>query len=115
MKKVHIFSGHAQLPAGTDLYEMYRYATIVLKIDMQSGEVVDCMIPNYCSMHNDFVAAIIRGKVLDRDIAGIIEEIEETVHSLSTRALISALQVSFNKYAMCKNPETAHGFPPEQR
>lgn len=105
MKAIHLFSGHGQLPVGTDLYETSRYATIVLMVNIETGEIIDCVIPNYCTMHQDFVAEILRGKCLDRDIPSIIAEIEERVHSLSTRALITALQSAYNRYVICKNQQ----------
>lgn len=105
MKAIHLFSGHGQLPSGTDLYETCRYATIVLTVNIETGQVIDCVIPNFCTMHNDFIADILRGKNLDSDIAAIIAEIEETVHSLSTRALITALQAAYNRYLVCKNQQ----------
>lgn len=107
MKQIHLFSGHGQLPVGTDLYETCRYATIVLTVNMETGEVIDGVIPNYCKMHNDFVVDILRGKCLDKDISLIIAEIEETVHSLSTRALITALQAAYNRYVVCKNQQAS--------
>ena len=98
----HVFSGHAQLPEGTNLYENYKYATVVMKIDMDSGEILGCVVPIYCKLHNDFIAEIVCGKFMDRDMSCILEEIEERVHSLSTRALISALQVVWNRYLLVK-------------
>ncbi|MBP2636297.1 MAG: hypothetical protein H6Q72_2204 [Firmicutes bacterium] len=102
MKAIHLFSGHGQLPAGTDLYETSRYATIVLTVNIETGEVIDCVIPNYCEMHQSFVADIIRGKYLDSDSVSIISELEERVHSLSTRALITAFQQAHNRYMVYK-------------
>lgn len=107
MKAIHLFSGHGQLPAGTDLYETSRYATIVLTVDIETGEVLDCVIPNYCELHQNFVIGIIRGKCLDSDSSYIIAELEERVHSLSTRALITAFQQAYNRYMVYKGHSVA--------
>ncbi len=98
----HIFSGHAQLPEGTNLSVNHRLATIVLEIDMESGQIVDSSIPIYCDLHSDVISEIVCGKNIEKDISVIIDEINERVHSLSTKALISSIQVVYNRYILVK-------------
>ncbi len=96
----HIFSGHAQLPEGTNLAVIHRYATVVMKIDMDNGKILDCNVPIYCDLHNEFILEIIRGRSVATDLNDIIDEINERIHSLSNKALVSSLQVIHNRYQM---------------
>jgi len=99
---VHIFSGHAQLPEGTNLSFVHKFVTIVLKIDMETGEILDSSVPMYCDLHDDFVKKIIIGNNIETDFQFITNEISERVHSLSTKSLITALQVVYNRYSMVR-------------
>jgi hypothetical protein len=100
MMNTHIFAAHAQLPVGTDLHERFKVLTLVVIVDIDSSEIIDCVVPMYCKLHNDFVANILRGKHLDRDKGAIIEEIDERIHTLSKRALITTIQALHNNYIM---------------
>ena len=98
MKTTHIFSGHAQLPAGTDLYEKHKYAAVLVEIDMQTGMIVNCDVPIFCQMANEFMSDILKGRSIDRDIDEIIDNIEKRLHTLSKKAVITSLQVIHNRY-----------------
>lgn len=103
MKTTQVFSGQAQLPAGSDIYENYKFITVLAEIDVRTGVIVNIVVPIYCKIHNDFVANIAIGKSLHCDFEAIITEIDERVHTVTKRALINALQVLFNRYEMVKN------------
>jgi len=103
MRKTQVFSGHAQIPTGLDLYENYKYLTILVEVDGETGEIVNCSVPIYCKLHNDFLADIFIGKSLSSDINLIIKEIGERCHTVSNRALITAIQMLHNRYTMIVN------------
>jgi len=96
----HIFSGHAQLPEGTNLSVNHKLAAIVMEIDMDSGLILDSSVPIYCDLHSSVISEIVCGKNIDKDFSLIVDEINERVHSLSTRALITSLQVIYNRYLL---------------
>ncbi|WP_258360413.1 DUF3870 domain-containing protein [Moorella sulfitireducens (nom. illeg.)] len=102
MRKTHIFCGQAQLPQGTDIYEKYKYLTVLLEVDMDSGLVMECYFPIYCEMCNHFMADILRGRSLDEGLDPVIAEIEERVHLVSKKALINALYAAYNRYLIVK-------------
>ncbi len=102
MKYIHIFSGHAQLAEGSDIHENYKYITVVAKVDVRNGTILDCEVPIYCRESGDFVAEILIGKNLSNDLDLIIAEIDSRMHSLSKWALISAVQTLQNRYAVYK-------------
>jgi hypothetical protein len=107
MKNTYIFSGHAQLPEGTDIYETYKSVSVVAEIDMVSGKIVNCSVPVYFKGNSDFVAAIMCGKSIDTDLEVIISEIDERFHTLSKRALITAIQAVYNRYCIAKKSSVA--------
>lgn len=94
----HFFAGHAQLPGGSDLHEEYKYLSIHMVIDIETGTVLDSAISTYNQMHSDFFSEILRDKSLDNDLEMILMQIEKTVHTPTKRALITAIQVLFNRY-----------------
>lgn len=98
----HIFSGHGQLPEGTNLSVIHKYATVVVKIDMDTGVILECDVPILCDMHTKFIAELVCGRSIETDLNGILDEINERVHSLSTKAIITSLQVIYNRYRMIK-------------
>lgn len=98
----YFFAGQAQMPAGTDVYEQYKYLTILMTVDMDTGQILNCVVPIYCDIHNEFLSEILTGKSLDTDFRAIVEQIEKTVHTQTKRSLITALQVLYNRYCIVK-------------
>jgi len=102
VKATQLFSGHAQLPTGLDLYENHKYLIILVEVDSENGEIINCMVPIYCKLHNDLIADILIGKSLYNDINRVFKEIEERCHIISKRTLITAMQMLHNRYTMLK-------------
>lgn len=98
MSKTSIFSAHAHLPTGSDIYENHKYITVIMEVDVTNGDVLACSVPIYCTENSNFVSEIITGRNLERDLESIIEEIEERMHVLSKWALITAIKTLQNKY-----------------
>lgn len=90
-----------QVPNDTDIYE-YKYMTILLEVDIATGVIMDCHIPVYCEMMNNFLSEIMRGRSLEEGLSSIIEEIDERLHVVSKKALINALHSLYNRYLMTK-------------
>jgi len=100
---INIFSGHAHLPTGSDLYENYKYVSIIMTVDMDTGMILECDVPVYCELSGIFVTEIIKGNSLEDGIDDIVKQIDKRVHMLSKRALINALQVIHNRYSILKD------------
>lgn len=101
--ETHIFSGHAQLPNGSDLYESMKYLSVIMEVDIDTGKILRSTIPLYCPLHSEFVESIMNGKYLDKDLDKIFKEIERTVHTQTRRALITAIQTLHNRYIIVSN------------
>jgi len=97
--QTHIYSAHSQLPAGSDIYENYKYLSLIVVIDVDNGEIVDCVVPTYCEISNQFVCNILRGRRLE-ELESIIKDISKRFHVMSKRSLITALQMVYNRYKM---------------
>ena len=105
MDNIYIFSGHAQLPTGSDLYENYKYVSIIATVDMNTGRIIECVVPVFCALSSNFVTEIIKGHSLEDGIEDIVVQIDKRVQMLSKRALINALQVIHNRYSIVKGKE----------
>lgn len=101
MGKTRIFASHALIREGTDLYVIHKYITLVIELIMEDGEIVDCCVPMYCSLHNEFITKIIKGRNIS-DIDNIMRELDERVHTISKRALLTALKGLYNQYSVEK-------------
>jgi len=113
MGKTYIFCGQAQLPYGTDIYEQFKYITVLFEIDMETEEIVNCYIPVYCAMCNEFMSRLFKGQSLKNGLEPILERIEEYVHLVSKKALINALQALYNRYMMVRR-NMAEAPPPKK-
>lgn len=100
--KTLLFSAHAQLPEGTDIYENFKYVSLVLTVDGNNGTILECSTPVYCKHTSDFVADIVSGKSLEKDVSVILAEIESRMYTGSKRSLITAVQMIHNRYMMVK-------------
>lgn len=104
----HIFAGHAQLPNGTDVYESYKFISVLMIVDIDTGTILDSDISIYNPMHKNFIVEILKGKSLDTDLEKIFKEIERTVHTPTRRALINAIQTLHNRYIIVKRNQAHH-------
>ncbi|MBP2650478.1 MAG: hypothetical protein H6Q74_1303 [Firmicutes bacterium] len=102
MGKTRIFASHALIREGTDLYVIHKYITLVLEIALDTGDIMDCCVPMYCRLHNDFITKIIKGRNMD-DVDVVMKELDERVHTLSKRALLTAFKGLYNQYSVEKN------------
>jgi hypothetical protein len=102
MSATHILAAHAQVPQGTDIYEVHKFITLVIEVDLETGEIVDSMVPMYCQLTNGFIVKILKGKSLD-NADEILKEVEERVHTSTKRALMTAMKEIFNRYILEKD------------
>ncbi len=100
--EMHIFSGHAQLPNGSDLYESMKFLSVLMTVDMDTGTIIKSTVPLYCPLHSEFVENIMNGKSLDDDLDKIFKEIDKKIHTQTRRALITAIQTLHNRYIIVK-------------
>ncbi|MBP2646249.1 MAG: hypothetical protein H6Q75_1689 [Firmicutes bacterium] len=101
MENTRIFASHALIREGTDLYVIHKYITLIMEINMDTGEIIDCCVPMYCRLHNDFVTRIIKGKNIIQ-VEDIMLELDERMHTLSKRSLITAIKGLYNQYTVEK-------------
>jgi hypothetical protein len=102
MGREHIFSAQAQVPTETDISQRHKFVCIIVTVDIDSGEIIDCHVPMYCDIQNTFVKKILAGKSLSDDKEVIIRDIDERMHTPSKRALISAVQGVYNHFILTR-------------
>jgi hypothetical protein len=98
----HIFSAHAQVPTETDISQRHKFVCIIVRVDIESGEITDCHVPMYTNIQNDFVKEVIVGKSLYTEKELIMREIDDLMHTPSKRALLSAIQGVYNNFILTR-------------
>lgn len=114
MGETYLFSQQAQFPEESSLYKMHVSLTIIMEVDMESGDIVDCQVPMYCQLNNEFIANILLGKSLDNPDE-IVAVLERRVQTLSKRAFITAFKGIIKRYIQekVKLNRSAHKHIPE--
>ena len=91
MGETYLFSQQAQFPEESSLYKMH------VSLTMESGDIVDCQVPMYCQLNNEFIANILLGNSLDNPDE-IVAVLERRVQTLSKRAFITAFKGIIKRY-----------------
>ena len=102
MAREHMFSAQAQVPSETDISQRHKFVCIIVTVDIDSGDILDCHVPMYCDIQNSFVKKTLIGKSLYTDKELIIGDIDDRMHTPSKRALISALQGVYNHFILTR-------------
>ncbi len=102
MAREHMFSAQAQVPSETDISQRHKFVCIIVTVDIDSGDILDCHVPMYCDIQNSFVKKTLIGKSLYTDKELIIKDIDDRMHTPSKRALISALQGVYNHFILTR-------------
>lgn len=102
LAREHMFSAQAQVPSETDISQRHKFVCIIVTVDIDSGDILDCHVPMYCDIQNSFVKKTLIGKSLYTDKELIIRDIDDRMHTPSKRALISALQGVYNHFILTR-------------
>lgn len=98
----HIFSGHIQLPEGMCFFSDNQIASIVMEIDMCSGQIVNCSLPENCCSHDESIEQAVRGKKIDTDFSRLVESIVDRVHGILKPSFMQSLNEILTCYLCVK-------------
>lgn len=91
-KKETIYAvGYAKLPSETTAKQVYEILAIGLRIDQQTGKILDASCTNLPSLGNDFLKEILIGKKIDEEIGIIAEEVRARYLCRTRNAVLAAL------------------------
>lgn len=80
------------------IYEQFKSITVLLEIDTETEEIVDCAFTVLTPLTNRFMRELIVGYSLRMGLDPLLEVLREHVLLNSQRAMIKALQAAYDRY-----------------
>ena len=93
-----LVTGYAPSPHGTAMHSAYKYAGVVLEIDLQTDKIVNAEFTFVTSLARDFIARIIQGYNLNDGLEGLFEKIRALYWAPSTQAVIACIKSAVQRY-----------------
>lgn len=89
---VLLVAGYAQLPQSTGAGVMWRHLTIIVRIDVRSGRVVDASTTLATRVADTFVRELLIGSTLPLDQERLVGTIERRYFGNGRKAIIGAIR-----------------------
>ncbi|TCL38838.1 uncharacterized protein DUF3870 [Anaerospora hongkongensis] len=99
-KNIVLFSGSAKLPVDTASFKKYKYISLVVLIDMQSGEIVEVEYTVLTQLSRNFIASLLVGNSLMNGIGEIVNSISVYYQGDARKAIITSLRTIYAKYVV---------------
>jgi len=93
-----LVTGYAKAPQGTSMYEIYKYAGIVLEIDRERHVIVEAEFTVVTDLTQSFFKRLLVGYCLEGGVDDLIEKIRRNYFAPSQQAIIVALQAAVQRY-----------------
>nr|WP_283175785.1 DUF3870 domain-containing protein [Lysinibacillus sp. Bpr_S20] len=93
-----LVTGYAKAPQGTSMYEIYKYAGIVLEIDREKHIIVEAEFTVVTDLTQAFFRRLLIGYCLAGGLDDLIEKIRRNYFAPSQQAIIVALQAAVQRY-----------------
>jgi hypothetical protein len=93
-----LFVGHARPPSNTVTAQLYKVLSVVLEIDLLTGNVVAADVTVSSAVARDYLVRLLVGRNLMGELGTITRDIERNYHSPTQRAVVQALHDVGNKY-----------------
>lgn len=93
-----LVSGYAQAPKGTPMYEVHKWAGVVLEIDVSSNRIVaaECLL--LTSLARDFCARLLVGYDLSAGLDPLIELMTARLQTPSRDSIVVAVRTAVQRY-----------------
>jgi hypothetical protein len=93
-----LVTAYAKAPQGSAMYEVYKYAGIVLEIDIQTDRIVDAEFTFVTDLAKHFFRRLVIGYQLTNGIDELIKRVEKHYYAPSAGSVIVALKAAFKRY-----------------
>lgn len=93
-----LVTAYAKAPQGSAMYEMYKYAGIVLEVDFSNHQIVEAEFTFVTGLAQNFFRRMIIGYDLSRGVDELVERIEKHYFAPSTHSVIVALKAAHKRY-----------------
>lgn len=98
-----LLSGSAKLPSNTAAQKLFDQLVVVVKLDYETGIVLDVDCTMATELGREFVCEIIKGYDLNRGSDGLLEAISFRYFGHLKKALLTAVKDIFTHYDAIKN------------
>lgn len=96
--KTVLVTGYAPAPKGSAMYEMYKYAGIVLEIDPETDTIVNAEFTFVTDLARDFLTRLVQGYNLGQGLEHLFQTISAHYVAPSTDAVRRAIKVAVQRY-----------------
>lgn len=93
-----LVTGYAPAPKGTSMYELYKYAGIVLEIDFDNDIIVDAEFTFVTDLAKKFFKNLIIGYNINNGLDNLTELVKKRYWAPSTEAFTACLKVAIRRY-----------------
>jgi len=93
-----LVTAYAPAPRGTTMYEVHRYAGVVMEIDLETNQIVNAEFTFITNLAKDFFVRLVQGYNLEDGIDQLAEKIRKRYYAPSVEAVIACLKVGFQRY-----------------
>lgn len=94
-----LVTGYAKAPQGTAMYEMSKYAGIVLEIDRHSHRIVDAEFTFLTALAKNYLKRLTVGYDFSNGIDDLIKKIETHYYAPSVNSVVTALKMAYKRYS----------------
>ena len=102
LSDVVLVAGYAQLPQSTGAGVMWRHLTLIVRIDLGSGLVVDASTTLATAVADTFVRELLIGSDPIRDQQRILATVERHYFGNGRKAIVGALRDLMERYEECR-------------
>ncbi|MFD1039417.1 DUF3870 domain-containing protein [Virgibacillus byunsanensis] len=93
-----LVTGYSKAPQGTSMYESYKYAGIVLEINMDNHRIINADFTFLAALTKDFFQRLVIGYDISGNLDPLISKIQRHYVAPSQQAVIVALQSAVQRY-----------------
>lgn len=102
LSDVVLVAGYAQLPQSTGAGVMWRHLTVIVRIDLSSGLVVDASTTLATTVADEFVRELLIGSDPIRDSERILAVMERHYFGNGRKAIVGAVRDLVQRYEECR-------------
>lgn len=93
-----LVTAYAKAPQGTAMYEVYKYAGMVLEINPSNNQILNAEFTFLTDLAQDYFKRLIIGYDLSNGIEELVSHIEKHYFAPSTGSVIVALKAAYQRY-----------------
>lgn len=100
-----IVTAYAKAPQGTSMYEIYKYAGIVLEIDKVTHQIIDAEFTFITELAQNYFKRMLIGFDMASNLDELLERVDSHYFAPSTGSVTVALKSAQKRYLEKINPK----------